>query len=156
MWTLFLFFIWFIMNCSVSVLGELCCVVLCCPPCLGEHLVVLKPSLFLQPASLAVTDPLPDLHSNNCGDGLQLWSPCAWSEADEFQWTHFHSTFIFTPVKLNFYNCKDFTNDCVCLAAAVVGWIPSARRKIKHPTQWGLNWCHYHMNGTKTKNSVRL
>lgn len=32
----------------------------------------------------------------------------------------------------------------------------SARRGIKCPTPWGLNWCHYHMNSTKTKNSVRL
>lgn len=28
--------------------------------------------------------------------------------------------------------------------------------RIECPIPWVLNWCHYHMNSTQTKNSVRL
>lgn len=86
-------------------------------------------------------------HSNHHGGRLQLW--CFWSEADEFLRTHFHSTFISPPVKLNFQNSKDFPNDGFCL-------VRSVRREIKRPSPRGLNWLHYHINSTETKNSVGL
>lgn len=91
-------------------------------------------------------------HSDNCSDGCSFEVHIAgWGLMKSKKNPHIY---IRLSSQVEFVERVTFT-DGFWSRGEVSRSVPTWR-EIKCLTTWGLNWFHYHMNSSKTKNSLRL